>query len=206
MFVQQNFSTIGHSAKYLVSGVAGLVLLNSSSPAPLYYIFAACLNAILSKVLKMLLRMPRPRFDKFGRETSRNDGIQKKEGFGMPSSHAQSLFYFLIVLSVTLVRFHTWVSYVGIIFFGIYAFVASYWRVTAGLHSISQTFVGCCCGTAVGILTVWFEQFFSGSYNFVPLWSRVTVATVGASVLYSKEILNFYKMSKKNHKLVEFGR
>ena len=83
---------IGESAKIIVSSTAGIILLSqSTSWKPLYYITGAVINAICSKLLKNIFKMPRP-------------NESNKDGYGMPSSHAQSLFYFLSILSALLLQ------------------------------------------------------------------------------------------------------
>ncbi len=77
---------IGSSAKPIVSGTAGLFVLFRDDWTPLYFILAALCNAALSKVMKKALKQPRP------------EG-SPKGGYGMPSSHAQTLFYFFACLT-----------------------------------------------------------------------------------------------------------
>lgn len=80
---------LGKSAKPAVSGTAGLFVLLADGWGPLYIIICALLNAALSKVIKKVLRLPRP------------EG-SPKGGYGMPSSHAQTLFYFFTYLTLQL--------------------------------------------------------------------------------------------------------
>jgi membrane-associated phospholipid phosphatase len=87
------FNSVGESAKFIVSGIAGILVLLSSTWSPIYYIIIAVFNAILSKVIKKILKHPRP-------------SGAPKGGYGMPSSHAQSLFYFFTVLSIVFYRDH----------------------------------------------------------------------------------------------------
>lgn len=51
---------IGASAKPIVSGSAGLYLLQSTSCIPLYYIVFSLCNAALSKIIKNIVKEPRP--------------------------------------------------------------------------------------------------------------------------------------------------
>ena len=80
---------IGSSAKPIVSCTAGLFVLFYDDWTPLYFILAALGNAALSKIIKKVVREPRP------------EG-SPKEGYGMPSSHAQTLFYFFACLTAQL--------------------------------------------------------------------------------------------------------
>ena len=82
---------MGKSAKPLVAGVAGCLVLYSDSYIVLYYIGASLINALLSKALKRPMAIPRP-------------AQSKQDGHGMPSSHAQTLVYFLTVCTRLLLR------------------------------------------------------------------------------------------------------
>ena len=71
----------------------------------------------------------------------------------MPSSHAQSLFYFFTVISC--ISFYEisnkYLSMLIILIFGTYATLASSWRVTSQLHSVNQTIIGSLLGIIVGL-------------------------------------------------------
>ena len=77
------------STKWIVSGAAaGTLAYRRDLPSALC-ILGAVLNALLSKILKRLLRRPRP------------TGAPLADP-GMPSSHAQSLFFFAAYLSLAM--------------------------------------------------------------------------------------------------------
>lgn len=76
---------IGQSAKHCVIAAVSIVILLSNSLLPIYYVVAAMGNAVFSKVLKKLIREPRP-------------PNSPKKGHGMPSSHAQSIYYFATLI------------------------------------------------------------------------------------------------------------
>jgi hypothetical protein len=80
------------------------------------------LNALTSKIIKRVVRQPRP-------------PTSKKGGYGMPSSHAHLLFYFLTISSL-LSRKHypSYLSLAVALSLGMYAVSASYWRVVDGLR------------------------------------------------------------------------
>lgn len=77
--------SIGKTAKYFVCFVAVCFVLLTDTWLTFYYIFAGIFNSILSKLIKNIVKQPRP--------TS-----SPKSGYGMPSSHAQSIFFFVTVL------------------------------------------------------------------------------------------------------------
>lgn len=134
------FNALGVSSKFLVSSLAATVLLLTDSWAPLFYIIAAVTNGVLSKVIKNSLKQPRP--------------LQSdKGGYGMPSSHAQSFFFFLMVLVVNHRRIfpNGYIALVTCSTLAVYAVVASSWRVTTQLHTTAQTVVGGALGTLVAV-------------------------------------------------------
>jgi dolichyldiphosphatase len=82
--IQKGF---GKSAKYVASSIAAATIILNDSFPPAYYVVGGIVNSIISKVLKSIIKQPRP-------------VEANKEGYGMPSSHAQALFYFSTVLSL----------------------------------------------------------------------------------------------------------
>lgn len=140
-------TVIGRSAKITVSSAAGLAVIATPQWQPAYYVAGAMLNGILSKVLKRIIREPRP------------VGSRKK-GYGMPSSHACSLFFFsAALLANARARSHVISPLVGIVAL-IYSVVASSYRVSSRLHTAAQTVVGALVGTTSGLLVAHLEAFF----------------------------------------------
>ena len=134
------FNALGVSSKFFVSSLAAIVLLLTDSWAPLFYIISAVGNGVLSKVIKKSLKQPRP--------------LQSdKGGYGMPSSHAQSFFFFLTVLMVNHQRIflNGYLAFITCFSLAVYAVVASSWRVTTRLHTTAQTVVGGVLGTLVAM-------------------------------------------------------
>lgn len=77
--------SIGQSAKYVVSAAVSAVLLTSTSPLPVYYTVAAVINSVFGKILKRIIRQPRPL-------------LSPKKGNGMPSSHTSAISFFALAL------------------------------------------------------------------------------------------------------------
>lgn len=76
---------IGKSAKYVVSFTVGIVILINESTLPLYYVTSAVTNSIFGKIIKRIVKQPRP--------------IESpKLGYGMPSSHTNAITFFTTVL------------------------------------------------------------------------------------------------------------
>lgn len=80
---------IGITAKYVVSISSVVFIMTSNSIIPTYYILCGVINSIISKALKSIIRQSRPK-------------ESKKLGYGMPSSHAQSISFFTCVLCLKL--------------------------------------------------------------------------------------------------------
>lgn len=76
---------IGKSVKYVIAIGVTVVLLTSSSYSPLYFAIASVLNSALGKILKKLIRQPRPH-------------LSRKSSFGMPSTHTLAAVYFCVVI------------------------------------------------------------------------------------------------------------
>jgi hypothetical protein len=124
------FNLIGESSKLVVAGIATFVLYTNNSWLPVYYILMSVLNGVMSKVLKDIIREPRP-------------PQSSKEGYGMPSSHTQAFFFFFAVISINATRFLPFrESIILSICFFIYCLLATYWRVVIGVHTAAQTVVG----------------------------------------------------------------
>jgi membrane-associated phospholipid phosphatase len=77
---------IGVSAKYLIFTFCNVAAAFSPGWMPTYYLIGAIMNAVLTKILKVVFNQPRP-------ERS------PKQGRGMPSSHASAMAFFLVVMA-----------------------------------------------------------------------------------------------------------
>lgn len=109
----------------------------------MWVLLGAVGNSLLSLVLKKMLNHERPA------PALRSDP-------GMPSSHAQSIFYAATVLALSL---YYWLgtNYLTMILGPATLSLAAYlsWlRVSRGLHTLNQVMVGAVVGSAVGAL--WF--------------------------------------------------
>lgn len=192
------FNVVGVSSKFFVSGVATLVLYSTNSWVPLYYILGAVMNGVVSKCIKNVVKQPRP---------PQSD----KDGYGMPSSHTQSFFFFLTVVAFNASRFlNARDSAILSLSILLYSLVASYWRVVAGVHSLSQTLVGAFIGVLFGAFVARNEaatiglfqplvQPLSGSLSRaagVPLFAKLIISTLGAIVICKSEIKSLLKFMR----------
>lgn len=137
-----------------VSALTFLLLLYRRDATTSLFLFGAISNALLSKILKRLINSSRP------------TGAPLEDP-GMPSSHAQSLFFFAAFLAsgaqiwsmpiefangTPLASVFRAVASVAIVAL---AAVLTLLRVRAGLHTMAQIGVGAVIGAANGAL--WFR-------------------------------------------------
>jgi dolichyldiphosphatase len=189
------FNVIGSTSKFLVSGLAAVILLTSKGKAswiPTYYIFGAILSGIFSKFLKITIKEPRPEGSSRG-------------GYGMPSSHTQSFFFFLTAVGLNIQRLLPQLyGSILVATMGAYAIAASCWRVHTKIHSLAQILVGAALGISSGILACRFEDVMISADRLsllpetMPVIVRVTVAVVGAFVVAKKEIKTVIKLAKSH--------
>ncbi|MBA0620151.1 hypothetical protein Godav_005917 [Gossypium davidsonii] len=162
--VQGFESTLNRLSKWLVSALFGGVILWRHDAEALWMAMGSIVNAVLSVGLKRLLNQERP-----------VAGL--KSDPGMPSSHAQSIFFTVVFAIASLLE---WLGNnalsVGIsvlaLAFGSYL---SWLRVSQKLHTMNQILVGAVVGSIFSVL--WYLSWdavvleaFSSS-----LWVRVIV-------------------------------
>lgn len=162
--VQGFESTLNRLSKWLVSALFGGVILWRPDAEALWMAMGSIVNAVLSVGLKRLLNQERP-----------VAGL--KSDPGMPSSHAQSIFFTVVFAIASLLE---WLGNnalsVGIsvlaLAFGSYL---SWLRVSQKLHTMNQILVGAVVGSIFSVLwylswdAVVLEAFNSS------LWVRVIV-------------------------------
>ena len=189
------FNIVGATSKFFVSGVATAVLYGTNSWVPLYYILGAVLNGVLSKGIKEMVKQPRP-------------NQSHRDGYGMPSSHTQSFFFFFTAVAFNASRFLSMRNSVILsLSILIYSLVASYWRVAAGIHSVSQTFVGAFVGLLFGtfvakneMATIGLLQPLTGGTLWVPIQAKLLVSTLGCVVICKSEIKILYNIIRDSFK------
>lgn len=128
--------------KYTVSiAVASCLLYNHDTPT-LFYVTASVANSAIGKVLKLLIKQPRP------------DGTHKEDP-GMPSSHATSLSFLSLAFFGYVAKYmNSVIKTTGAGILVILALVATYWRVSAGYHTVPQVVAGWIVGSCNSMLFV----------------------------------------------------
>lgn len=157
-------SILNRLSKWLVAALFGGVILWRHDAEALWVAMGSVINAMLSVVLKRILNQERPF------STMRSDP-------GMPSSHAQSIFYtsMFAVLSV--------VEWLGINEFSLtinglilaFGSYLSWLRVSQRLHTISQIGVGAAVGSLFSILWYLFWKAIVSEAFASYLWVQIVV-------------------------------
>ena len=130
--------------KVFVSGATFLVLAYKRDVQSAAFLLGAVSNALFSKILKRLINASRPQ------------GAQLSDP-GMPSSHAQSLFFFAGYLGTGAMLWPSLQLEPAVRLAAAGATVAlastlTLLRVHAGLHTLAQVAVGACIGAVNGTL------------------------------------------------------
>lgn len=165
--------------KWVVAGSAAAVVLYRHDLAAVLCVSGAVGNALLSKVLKRLLNEARP------------EGARLADP-GMPSSHAQSLFFFASYLGCAAADAPVAALRMGAVGLLPLAGFLAWQRVCAGLHTPAQVLVGGIIGCATGAWwCVWAQPTLEaamGGASSAPLSSSLlALFLVGALVVGSAE-------------------
>ena len=132
----------GYTGPYMLF-ILSIILLKSRTTFLYAYVYGFLLDQILNLTLKAVIQDPRPseEINIFNAEkTYFNERIGPNR-YGMPSGHAQSVFFSLIFIYLSLGN-----SYITI-FYGLIALCTMYQRVAYRAHDIIQVMVGACVGT-----------------------------------------------------------
>ncbi|KAJ0989065.1 hypothetical protein J5N97_007421 [Dioscorea zingiberensis] len=167
-------SFLNRMSKWMVTALFGLVILWKHDAEVLWVVMGSILNSLLSVTLKLVLNHQRPV------SSLRSDP-------GMPSSHAQSIFYIAVLGIISLLQWK------GINFFtvSIAAFIlacSSYltWlRVSQRLHTVSQVLVGAILGSTCAITWLWLWHAFVHRAFISYIWVRILVVLGSVSLCVS---------------------
>ena len=110
------------------------------------------LNEGLNNILKRTIKEPRP-------------PTSKKDGYGMPSSHSQFVWYFAIygLLCLSVSRQNPWIRLIYAMGMVGGATGVSISRVWLDYHTVDQVLVGASVGSVIGILWFYIIAFLSRS-------------------------------------------
>ncbi|KAK4485309.1 hypothetical protein RD792_007944 [Penstemon davidsonii] len=154
-------ATLNTLSKWVVTILFGLIVLWRHDAEALWAFTGAVLNAILSLNLKKIINQKRPI------STLRSDP-------GMPSSHAQSIFYIITFLNLSMIEWYG-INGLTTTLSGLFFLLGSYFswlRVSQQLHTVSQVIVG-------GVLGSIFSIFWFWSWNTLVINSFISSLTLG---------------------------
>ena len=152
------FNYIGEFAPIIIM-LYSVYLLSSKINLLLYYIYGTIANTILNVVIKNITQQPRPLDDptlfnialKNGHNYMFKNNIPT-DLFGMPSGHAENLFFSLFFISFALKA-----QNISLIIC-IITLISCIQRYNYNYHSLFQLFVGSIIGSCIGILFYNFSQ------------------------------------------------
>jgi membrane-associated phospholipid phosphatase len=120
------------------------------------YLIGFVINSFLNFVLKGIIKQPRPSEDKHVFNVWLNNGMKGDrlwfDRFGMPSGHAQSVFYSTFFISFALQNTNINILYL------IISLNTLYQRVKYKNHTVLQVIVGAIVGTIIGSLLYYYSQ------------------------------------------------
>lgn len=150
--ISQLTEVVGKSATSVVSAALFISLLWRRDAQVVTIFVGAVWNGILSKILKLVIRQPRPKKLLLMSESSVKD---KPSDPGMPSSHAMSLSF---IGTSFLLNFR---QPLAIIFIALYTSLALIYRIKMNLHTKEQVLVGTFLGALHG---VFWDVFMNGNF------------------------------------------
>ncbi|KAF3332806.1 lipid phosphate phosphatase epsilon 1 [Carex littledalei] len=156
-------SAINKSSKWMVAGLFGLMILWKHDAEVLWAATGSIFNSYISVTLKRILNHERP------------SGLRSDPG--MPSSHAQSIFYVSVFALLSLMQWLGVNVLTGSLGAAILAFGSyfSWLRVSQQLHTTSQVLVGALLGTIVSIAWFWLWHAFVYDAFLSSIWVRIIV-------------------------------
>lgn len=166
--------------------VAG-VLLYTRNATSVLYVTGAAANSIVGKLLKKVIRQPRP--------------TSAKSDPGMPSSHATSLAFLSLAGLGVVVRGAVFglgqgVEIAGAVLCVVVAVVACSWRVAVGYHTVMQVVAGWMLGTVdavvwSGVVVPWARK---GVEEVLGDEGRAVTVVVGIILVGCCVVLVFWDM------------
>ncbi|KAI8972710.1 phosphatidic acid phosphatase type 2/haloperoxidase, partial [Pilobolus umbonatus] len=130
----------------LVIGCTFLTIVYYRTFHPVYFCIGAILTTIIAKVMKHVIRQPRPL----------SNNKKDKKGYGMPSSHSQAIAFFTTYIHCAFLSHShkTTGMYMFTLCFHLFSIAVIWSRVRLGHHTEGQVLAG----TALGILCalIWY--------------------------------------------------
>lgn len=143
--IKKIFLFLGENSPYLLFYIS-LFLLLSKNLLIFYYIIGFIINLLINMIIKYLIKEPRPsnKYVKNFNERVKTISVDK---YGMPSGHAQSIFYSFIFIHKSFNNIYLSLFYL------IICLNTLYQRVNMKYHTINQVLVGSIIGLIIGYIT-----------------------------------------------------
>jgi len=141
--------TIGNFAPFLISTLSLYLLWNKQNFLHAYIIGLIIDFFVVNNVLKHLIKDPRPSEDIalfYAKKTHAYDLLNSQQ-YGMPSGHAQNLFYSFIFILLTLKN-----VYISSFYF-LLTLISLCQRILYKYHTPLQIVIGCIIGMIIGYTT-----------------------------------------------------
>jgi len=144
-------NSIGYYGPQLLFFASIYFLFNKRTSLLVYFV-GFFLNILLNIILKLIIKQPRPSEDKrlFNLELLNGKQIGY-DRYGMPSGHAECVFYSTAFIFLTLKN-----KWIGAVYL-IVSLVTSYQRISNNYHTFVQVFIG----GLIGILMGYFFYYYS---------------------------------------------
>ncbi|ORX58072.1 PAP2-domain-containing protein [Hesseltinella vesiculosa] len=146
------------STKVWFASLVFLLCVYYRSIQLIYFTFGACCTAVVGKVLKRLLKQPRP----YG-----------QKGYGMPSTHSQVMMFFACYSQYWQPESFEW----AVLAMSVFAVLVAWSRVHLRYHTLAQVLVGSVIGGFLGLvwyrLWLWIDPLLHHYLDTLPLASRL---------------------------------
>ena len=148
------FFYIGDAGPYFLI-LSNVYLLWNKKTLLIFYLIGYFFNSVINIILKGIFKQPRPSEDKrlFNIALKNGKNFLFKNGipydfFGMPSGHAQCVFYSTFYILFALKNYKLFILYL------LFSLLVLYQRVYFGYHSLLQVIIGSIIGSIFAYVLV----------------------------------------------------
>ena len=146
MEVQKIIDHIGYNGPIILIGLSAFFLRNKRKMLFIYCL-GSLVNFVITIVLKMIIKQPRPSDDNLDLEWTHQDHKRTKtDMYGMPSGHAQMVFFSTIFIFCVLRDYYL------LILFLTTSLITVKQRFDYKNHTVEQLLVGAILGIIIGYL------------------------------------------------------
>lgn len=138
---------IGFFGPMILLGTS-IIKLRTQQPYLVGYLLFFIINVLVNKILKSIIKQPRPSNGK----SIINESYDGADIYGMPSAHAQSVFYSMTFLYLVKK------DYLLLLFESFVSFLTLYQRWSYKRHTIEQLGVGSIVGLVIAYIGIYLTQ------------------------------------------------